>query len=292
MIATTLRVLLAESEFTETGLTLRSLCAEAGWSLELIFVDTPSQLAHALQSYCPDVAFVQLALLQPDAPALLRALHQSHPSIPFILFAPPADIACAVSCLSTGASDFMLEGFMDEQTMARVLCSAMDLPQFERLEIIPPAPNSPWEMHPVWDLTTQVAVTSNPASHQNYALSVAIENPEYLKIQFGEDTAEHISQELGRLLRTSVRPRDLLIPVSCGKWILYFQGIRHSAGASILQRIRSNVRSYRPSLLPCMELTLIIAAESCGNDVRPASPRSLSAEATLFCSPDVLIEVS
>lgn len=88
-----LRVLLAEKGFSETGLTLRSLCAEAGWSLELVFVHARSDLAHALLCYCPDVAFLQLALLQPDAPDRLRVLHLPYPSVPFILFADSADIA-------------------------------------------------------------------------------------------------------------------------------------------------------------------------------------------------------
>jgi len=91
MTTTNLHVVLAEQRLSEAGLTLRSLCAEAGWSLELVFVENRTNLAQALQAHCPDVVFLQLALLQPDAPARLRVLHQSHPSIPFILFADPAD---------------------------------------------------------------------------------------------------------------------------------------------------------------------------------------------------------
>ena len=72
MAISTLRVLLAEQGFSETGLVLRSLCAEAGWSLEMVFVDDRARLGQAFLAHCPDVAFLQLALLQPDAPALLR----------------------------------------------------------------------------------------------------------------------------------------------------------------------------------------------------------------------------
>jgi hypothetical protein len=84
-----LSVLLAEKEFSETGITLRAMCAGAGWSLELVFVEHCAELVPALETHCPDVAFLQLR--QPDAAARLHTLHRSFPNIPLILLAHPAD---------------------------------------------------------------------------------------------------------------------------------------------------------------------------------------------------------
>jgi hypothetical protein len=41
----------------------------------MVFVDSRSDLAHALLAHCPDVDFLQLDLLQLDAPGLLCVLH-------------------------------------------------------------------------------------------------------------------------------------------------------------------------------------------------------------------------
>jgi hypothetical protein len=46
------RVLLAENGYTETGVTIRSLCAERGQALELLFVSKQSSLSLALRIYC------------------------------------------------------------------------------------------------------------------------------------------------------------------------------------------------------------------------------------------------
>jgi hypothetical protein len=73
----TLRVLLAESGFTETGVTLRSLCAEQGNALELLFVSRRSNLSLAPRTYCPDVALLDLALFQPDPPGAVSVLHEA-----------------------------------------------------------------------------------------------------------------------------------------------------------------------------------------------------------------------
>lgn len=78
-----------------------------------------------LQAYSPDVALLDLSLLQPEAVNYLRALYLAHSSIPFILFAEADDRNSAVECLSMGARDFLLEGYMDERTVARVLKSAV-----------------------------------------------------------------------------------------------------------------------------------------------------------------------
>ena len=60
MVTRRLRVLLAEKRLSEAGIILRSICAEAGWALELVYVATREELGEALQSYSPDVALLDL----------------------------------------------------------------------------------------------------------------------------------------------------------------------------------------------------------------------------------------
>ncbi|HVM74392.1 MAG TPA: response regulator [Candidatus Saccharimonadales bacterium] len=125
MGASRLRVLLAESGLTETGLTLRSVCAGSGRVLELVRVESAEGLEQALRAHCPDIALLKLSLLQPDAVHQLRALQENSPSIPFILLAEPADNVSAEMCFALGVADYLVEGYLDERTMNRVLSSAM-----------------------------------------------------------------------------------------------------------------------------------------------------------------------
>jgi CheY-like chemotaxis protein len=240
MATASLRVLLAEREYSETGLTLRSLCAEAGWSLELAFVSSRSNLAQALLAHCPDVAFLQLGLLQPDAPDRLRVLHLSYPSIPFILFADPADTDCAVSCLSMGAEDFMLEGFMDERTMARVLGSIMGRKPPERCNSFVVGPASAGSTYALASVGCAAFDFTREVRKHDLALSVCIEQ--------SEPVAARTSSELLELLRSCIRSTDLLVSNSPGNFILYFTGIAEAAASTILHRVQRKLESLGMSL--------------------------------------------
>ena len=121
----TLRVLLAEDGITETGITVRTLCADPGRGLELVFVSNASRLSHVLLHSQPHIAFLALSLLQPDPPRTVSLLHEYTPHIPLILFVQPADKASAVGCLHAGAENYMLEGSLDVPTLDHVLHTAL-----------------------------------------------------------------------------------------------------------------------------------------------------------------------
>lgn len=257
MSAPNLRVLLAEREFSETGLTLRSLCAEAGWSLEMVFVDSRTDLGHALLAHCPDVAFLQLDLLQPDAPGLLRLLHRSYPSIPFILFADPADRDSAVSCLSMGARDFMLEGFMDARTMARALRSAgvqhpadcTDAISFCQPSRVNGSSSGPRRS------------PTRPVTTRDVALKFSIEEPADLLAQPASEFTQQVLQEFERRLRSCIRFTDGLIRVAPGQWSVHFWSIPETAADGILRRVKTRLASFRSSALSPEAFVFSVAME-------------------------------
>jgi DNA-binding NarL/FixJ family response regulator len=125
MALQTLRVLLAENSFTEAGLTLRALCTDHSCALELVFVSNPNKLRETLISSQPHVAVLALSMLQPDPPLAVSSLHQAAPHIPLILLARSADKGCALKCLSSGAENYMLEGYLDVQTLDHLLHTAL-----------------------------------------------------------------------------------------------------------------------------------------------------------------------
>lgn len=266
MATSTLRVLLAEQEFSETGLTLRSLCAEAGWGLEIVFVDDRSDLAQALGTHCPDVAFLQLALLQPDAPHALRVLRRFSPAIPFILFADPADTDSVVSCLSVGAQDFMLEGFMDERTMARALRSLVKQPIAAALDQFSTTPR------PSDTCTSTRIPLSRPAPPTpDLSISICIEEPQHLLDEISAPCARGILLQFEERLRCAIRTSDVIAPLGPAKWSLRFPGVANASLASIAARLKASLRSFRPPSLSPARFVFSIAV-----GISTAPPNSTS----------------
>lgn len=249
MAARRLRVLLAENRHSETGIILRSLCAGAGWALEVNFVGARADLAHALATHRPEVALLDLSLLQPDAPAHLRVLHRTCPSVPLILFAEPADEACAVQCLSMGATDFLLEGFMDERTMSRALHSA----------ISPAAASVPTQSSPdstghssMYSPSLPVTRPSPPpcvTSGQLCILCVTVENLDHLQFWMGTLAVDRMLQEMLQVLKKCVRATDRVVSVSQFQLQITLHNVSGSCSSAILQRVRARVESHAPIFL-------------------------------------------
>jgi DNA-binding NarL/FixJ family response regulator len=278
MAAASLRVLLAENRLTEAGIILRSLCAEVGWSLELIFVAARADLEQTLPAHRPDVVLLDLSMLQPDATARLGVLHQANPAIPLILFADPADIACAVKCLSMGAKDFLLEGFMDERIMARVLRSAIG--QEATGELTAPSPDliSAMEMKPHKISGERSLPGPSLASSQQCALFVCLENLEHAQLQVGAQAVDRMLEEFTQVLRKSVRVGDLVVPVSRGQIMIFLPNAGESCSAAVLQRIRARVKNYKPSFLPNLSPTITVQAGNNGSILQPLLSNLLPSE--------------
>jgi len=121
MAAQGLRGILTENSFGKPAIAWRSFCAEVTRALELILVATRADLAQAFPARCPEVALVNLFLLQTDDPTLLPVLFRTEPTFPFIFFADAAEKGCALLCLSIGLRNFLPERSMGGRIMARVL---------------------------------------------------------------------------------------------------------------------------------------------------------------------------
>jgi CheY-like chemotaxis protein len=241
MASSRLRVLLAESGFSETGVTLRSLCAGTGRILELFFVTNRDSLHLALRDFRPDVSLLSLSLLQPDPPAAVRLLHHSLPEIPLILFADPADKELAVACLQVGATDYMLEGYMDERTLGRVLQAAL------RTEL-PPAP--PLSRDP------QPSADSNPAAIPPLLLSVHLTNFESLRTVEGPLAADGALQRVAVQLQKCVRRGDRISHVAPDKFLVVVADSSESSLLAVHRRITSRFCLENQLCVPPLALSV------------------------------------
>lgn len=248
MAARCLRVLLAEKRLSEAGIILRSICAEAGWALELIYVATRKELGEALQAYSPDVALLDLSLLQPEAANYLRGLYLAHSSIPLILFAEADDKSSAVECLSMGARDFLLEGYMDERTVARVLKSAVG----SREE-------------------TEMMATVYADSETGCALSAELERDEETTDQMESGASDGVMHGLLKVLKRNVRARDQVVPGRRGQIKLVLSDTNKNYHEIIVKRIRARVKAYQNAMFAEFPSAVTIRAEPGAVVSRPLS---------------------
>jgi len=240
-------VVLAENGLSETGLTLRSLCAETGRVLELVRVESGEDLEQALQLHCPDVALLKLALLQPDPTLRLRVLQENSPSIPFILLADPADNVSGETCLALGAADYLVEGYLDERTMRRVLSSAMEK-----------------------SVEADVAPGWRRSRENEWAFTVEMGDAKQLPGWFGASAVREAFESVAETVRKSVRSTDEVKMIAGRELAVRIRNVDESRRATVQKRIETRLRTSAAPLL--RELDLEIATIENGEGDRGRRP--------------------
>ena len=228
-----LRVVLAENSLTETGLTLRSLCAETGSTLELVTVGRGEDLARVLGAHRPDIALLKLAMLQPDAGARLRVLQQNTPSIPFILLTEPADKLSAEICLDLGAADYLVEGYLDERTMKRALGAA--IAEKKR------AANKVKRIDFYADQYDPQGGWAGGGEHDR-AFKLVLGSEERARSPIGTEMFEQLVSEIAKFLRRNLRSTDGVKRTSANELVVSVEGINAVLAE---KRIKEKLRSWR-----------------------------------------------
>jgi GGDEF domain-containing protein len=249
-----LRVLLAESGATETGVLLRALCAHRGRSLELFLVSNRGSLSQALRHFNPDVAFLALALLRPEPLHAISLLHESAPHIPLILFALPAESASAAECLQSGAKDYVLEGYMDVPTLDHVLHAAT---KPRAIAVSPGISRS--RVDSLTNLMNrsgllvqaQHSLRGSPLSDSCLIFSIHVERRQDLLAASGKVFVDHTLQQIAQRLVGCVRRSDLVAHVSKGVFVIVVANANPSSLSALQRRLEAclvhfSQREFRP----------------------------------------------
>src|SRR5215475_13747417 len=133
MVQKKLRILLAETEPSETADTLRTLFPDSSGGLDLTVVSTMATLVPTVKLVDPEIILLDLELSMRDPLDAVHLVHRSAPGTPLVVLADPSQKQYAAQSLSEGAMDYILKGFLDARTLDRVLRSALTLNTFERL---------------------------------------------------------------------------------------------------------------------------------------------------------------
>jgi CheY-like chemotaxis protein len=211
-----LRALLAEKRLSETGIILRSICADVGWILELVFVGTREAVQEAVGAHQPDLVLLDLALLQPDAAAYVHHLHLENKKVPLIVFGEPAEKACAEACLAAGARDYLLEGFMDERTVHRVLQAA----------VVAMDEKQSWNGGCAKAGETCRCALQGEAAEGSARQSITA-------------TVQEKQDELVRMLKRNVRTSDRVVPRWCGHIELVLRNATQDCAEKVIRRLRT-----------------------------------------------------
>ena len=223
-----LRVLMAEKRLSEAGITLRSICAEGGRALEMIFVETREEVGAALSAHRPDLALLDLSLLQPEAALYVHVLHLENSQVPLIIFAEPGDEAFVDECLSEGARDYLLEGFMDEKTVARVLQGVVDGMEGGTL------------------MSSRACLKAG----EMCSCLMQAEAPEGTASQSVRRTNEEMQRKLVGVLKQNVRAGDRIVPRWCGRIELVLSNANESCLGTVVRRLRTQMSASQGGLSP------------------------------------------
>jgi GGDEF domain-containing protein len=242
-----LRILLAENILSETGMTLRSVCAEQGRGLELVFLSNRNSLGGALCRFHPHAAFIAMSLLQPEPYTAVSLLHYAAPRVPLILFATTADKECAAKCLEAGAHDYMVEGFIDDATMERTLRSAMQPPSEISVSGI-----SEFDLDPLTGLLNRGglmkclrgSVRCSPLSDQPLIVSISLKSQATLRADTGGASADRALCQFGKRLQGCVRRNDLIAHLALGEFVLIIAEAGESCFSSLRRRLESFLRDF------------------------------------------------
>lgn len=242
-----LRILLAENAISEAGITLRSVCAEQGRGLELVFQSNRNNLRGALCHFHPHAAFIAMSLLQPEPYTAISLLHYAAPRVPLILFATTADKECAARCLEAGAHDYMVEGFIDDATVERSLRSAMQQTnKFSFSEI------SESDLDPLtgllsrWGLVKYVQgfVQGSPLSDRRLIGTISLKSETTLQRTEGEVAFDRVLNQFGQRLQGCVRRTDVIAHITMGEFVLVIADASESCSASLQRRLESVFRDF------------------------------------------------
>jgi CheY-like chemotaxis protein len=190
------RVLLAETAPGEAAESLRWLYPGPESALELSVVSTLPTLVATIELASPETIFFDLALGKPDPLEAVRRVHCAAPAIPLVVFADVADKSNAVRCVSEGAIDYLLKGFMDTRTMERVPRTALERNTLEGLaDLLRDQLTGLYNRDGLTTLATRSMETALRSGGTLVLLCALIENYSSLQEELGSVDCEHAVRE-------------------------------------------------------------------------------------------------
>ena len=206
-----LRVMLAEGGNGETTQSLRAVFPEKEARLDLTVVSTVMTLLPTLKVVGPEILLLDLSLAQPNPLDTVKRLHRSAPGVPLIVIADPAEREIAKRCLSEGAMDFLIKGFMDQRTVEGVLREALESNTLNGLtDFLRDPLTGLYTREGFLTLGSRSMELARRSSGTMVLLCALLENLDSLPKQSGSGAREKALKDLGEVLEGSFRKTDII----------------------------------------------------------------------------------
>ncbi len=256
-----LRVLVAEGDAREGSTALRALFSEVGKSLELTAVSSIAILIATLEIVNPEVILLDLSLAHPEPMEVVRRIHRSAPAVPLIVFTDVADKSYAAESLGHGALDYLLKGYMDPETLDRVLHTALE---FNTLDGLADLLRDPLTELYIRDGFLPLGARAMEAARRNSStlvlLCIRIENLPALREEHGPSAAESTLREVAALMRGSFRRTDILCRLGESQFAALAVDAAEPSAAVLLQRLEKRIVALNQGAEPRGPLTLRMSA--------------------------------
>ena len=261
-----LKVLLAEGGPGEASICLRTFSTATGGCDQMGLVSRSTSLLEVLQKHRPDVALLQMLLLQPDPAATVSQLHECAPEIALIIWAEPADKEVAAKCLQAGAKDYMLEGFVDARTLDRILRTAIATKAVMR------APKDTQESsanvaHESGHDTEGHAVERPGLAGSTTRVRIEVQNFRMIRERNGRFAAEELMQGIAQTLRKSVRASDSVASNRAGQFLVALQHTEAPSLSMVRRRIALRLLPFQKSNGLPTALVVSVDDEVCSGSV-------------------------
>ena len=240
-----LRILLAEGDPAETTASLRELYPESQDGLELTIVSTISTLIGTLEIVNPEVIFIDLSLAHPDALEMVRRVHRSAPEVPLIVLVDGKDKDCAAQCLSQGALDYLLKGFIDTRTFERVLRGALEHNTLDGLaNLLRDSLTGLYIRDGFLTLGTRAMETAKRRENTLVLLCMRIENLAELRAGYGSIAVESSLREVAALLVGGFRGTDIVARLGESQFAALAVDAAEPSAPVLRQRVEKRIAMF------------------------------------------------
>jgi diguanylate cyclase (GGDEF)-like protein len=246
-----LRILLAETEPSETADTLRALFPDATGGLDLTVVSTMATLVPTVKLIDPEIILLDLELSMRDPLDAVHLAHRSAPGIPLVVLADPSKKQFAAQSLSEGAMDYVLKGFMDARTLGRVLRTALERNTFEGLaDLLRDPMTGLYTREGLQTLGARCMEEARRSGESMVLICALFENLQTLRDGFGPGAADHALRDVATLLAGSCRRSDLVARLGAAQFaVLAVDAVAPSAPV-MLQRLEQHLAVHNRTRSP------------------------------------------
>ncbi len=255
-----LRILLAETEPSETADTLRALFPDATGGLDLTVVSTMATLVPTVKLIDPEIILLDLELSMRDPLDAVHLAHRSAPGIPLVVLADPSQKQFAAQSLSEGAMDYVLKGFMDARTLGRVLRTALERNTFEGLaDLLRDPMTGLYTREGLQTLGARCMEEARRSGESLVLICALFENLQTLRDGFGPGAADHALRDVATLLAGSCRRSDLVARLGPAQFAVLAVDALAPSAPVMLQRLEQHLAIHNRTRSPWGPIDLRLA---------------------------------